>query len=87
MVQRLFSAYENMNLIFSDQEPADIVWEKSQQLGLPLCNVEWAIQCIISHQYIDPMSREEYRVLVEEGSGSEQEDSAEEISLQSHSEE
>jgi hypothetical protein len=87
VVQRLFSAYENMNLIFSDQEPADIVWEKSQQLGLPLCNVEWAIQCIISHQYIDPMSREEYRVLVEEGSGSEQEDSAEEISLQSHSEE
>lgn len=75
-----------MNLIFSDQEPSDIVWEKAQQLGLPLCNVEWAIQCIISHDYIDPMSRDEYRVIVEEDSGSEREDSAEEISIRSHSE-
>ncbi len=88
VVQRLFSAYENMDLIFSDQEPSDIVWEKSKELKRPLCNVEWAIQCIISHQYIDPMSREEYRVIVEEESGSDQEDSAEEISLeQSASEE
>lgn len=81
-MQRLFSAYENMNLIFSDQEPADIVWYKSKQLGLPLCNVEWAIQCIISRQYIDPMSREEYRINVEEAeSGNEEEDSAEAISM------
>ena len=81
-MQRLFSAYENMNLIFSDQEPADIVWDKAQQLGLPLCTVEWAIQCIISRQYIDPMAREEYRVLIEEESG----DSGEEISIHSRSE-
>ncbi len=81
VVQRLFSAYENMDLIFSDQDPSDIVQAKSKELKRPLCNVEWAIQCIISHQYIDPMSREEYRVNVE-ASSSEHEDSSEEISLE-----
>jgi len=64
VVDRLFtlSSEARIDYILSDPEPTDMVIEKAQALGKPLCTTEWLVQSLLVQKVLDPTNHKTYKL-------------------------
>jgi len=64
IVDRMFTTESRIDFILSDPEPTDMVIEKAQSLGKPLCTSEWVVQSLLVQKVLDPNIHKSYRLAI-----------------------